>query len=242
MKAVVLALACAVVSLPTALFAQTESSPPGATMLPHQVGLIDLAHVFKNSKKFTALTEDLQEEIESTDQAAKVMVDRIQKLQTRLSEGDLDAGNAEFQKIEAEFIQAKTDLESYKRVAQQSFLRQEADIYKTIYLDVEDAVRRYATYYKYTLILRFDRDALSAEDDPQVIMNGMNRQVVHYQSQDDITEPVLKFLNQQWKKAEKSPSANSASADPTARSSRPAEESAALEGVKLRTGGIDVTR
>jgi len=242
LKPVIYALSCAMACLPAMLFAQSESTDPAAANagLPHQVGLIDMAYVFKNSIRFHSLTEELQREIERTDQEAKVLVDRIRQLQAELKQSSSEDSSS---RLEEQLVKARTELESFKRVAQQSFLRKEADIYKDVYLEVEEAVRRYASYYKYTLILRFERQALSDQDDPQQVMNGMNRQVVHFQPHDDITEPVLKYVNSNWDKGPKEPSAQSAGTPPRQQQTPPAEDLEASEkGVKLRFGGGEVIR
>ena len=165
---------------------------------PHQIGLIDLAHVFKNYKKFTAMTEALQQEIAETDGDAKSMIEQIQQYQSQLTSGNLQEGSPDFVRIEGQMLQAQTNLETFRKVAQRDFLRKEADIYKTVYLEVEDAVRQYAQFYKYTLILRFNREQLGQAEDPRAIINGMNRQVVFFRNQDDLTDPILSYLNEQW--------------------------------------------
>lgn len=202
LKSVIFSMACLAACAPVVLFAQatSETAAPPAE-LPHQVGLIDMAYVFKNSHKFLSLTDGLQQEIAKTDGQAKLIVDRIRQLQTQLNNGEFASDSAKLSQLEEQLAQANVELETFKRVSQQSFLRKEAEIYKAVYLDVEDAVSRYATYYKYTLVLRFDRADVGTNDDPREVMNGMNRQVVHFQQHDDMTEPVLKFLNDQWKKA-----------------------------------------
>ncbi|WP_437227169.1 OmpH family outer membrane protein [Planctomicrobium sp. SH661] len=192
-------LACAAVLLPASLFAQAPAQSPAPPA--HQVGLIDMAYVFKNSHHFLVLTEGLQADIEKTDGEAKVMVEKIRQLQGQLTSGALQNGSPDYIKVEEQIVHAKAELETFKRVSQQSFMRKEADIYKTIYLEVEGAVKRYAEYYKYTLVLRFDRNEIDADDNPRDVMNGMNRQIVHHRTRDDMTEPVLKFLNNEWKKS-----------------------------------------
>lgn len=190
----ILILAAAAIFSPLRLFAQQQPVPK------HQVGLIDMAHVFKNYEKFTAMTESLQQEIEQTDGQAKSHVERIQQLQSQLQGGNLQEGSPDYLKLEREMLKAQTDLETFKRVAQRDFLRKEADIYKTIYLEVEDAVKRYASYYQYTLVLRFNRQKVDEAENPRDIINGMNRQVVFFRAQDDLTDPILDFLNAEWRK------------------------------------------
>ena len=78
------------------------------------------------------------------------------------------------------------------------FLRAEADIYKTVYLEVQDAVTMYAEHYNYTLIMRFNRAKVEDAENPQEIIQSMNRPVVYYNDQDDLTEPILQYLNNQY--------------------------------------------
>lgn len=237
MKPVLSALACAVAFLPAFALAQQDAPASDPAPLPHQVGLIDMTHVFKHSHRFHALMENLQEEIEKTDQDAKLIVDRIRKLQAELNQARLNDG-ANITSLEEQLIKTKTELESFKRTAQQSFLRKEADIYKDVYLEVEESVRKYATYYKYTLIYRFEREDLSNQDDPQQLMNAMNRQVIHYQPQDDITDPILKYLNSQWEKQHPDSASRNKSESDTADGSAPRTE----KPFRFRSGGVEITR
>ena len=61
-------------------------------------------------------------------------------------------------------------------------------------MEVADAVRKYSNHYKYTLVLRFNREDLNPED-PQGLIQGMNRQVVFHRPEDDMTDSVLSYLN-----------------------------------------------
>lgn len=176
------------------LCAQQAASPAAGG--PHQIGLIDMGHIFQNYKKFTAMTEALQKEIEQTDVQAKSIIDRIRSAQEQLQ--SLKDGSSQFQLAESEMLKAQTELEAFKRTAQRDFLRKEADIYKTVYLEVEDAVRQYAEHYQYSLVLRFERSRVEEAEDPRQILNGMNRHVVFFRSKDDLTDPVLEHLNNTW--------------------------------------------
>jgi outer membrane protein len=49
-------------------------------------------------------------------------------------------------------------------------------------------------------VIRFNRGDVAEAGNPQAIINNMNRQVVYYQPQDDITEPILNHLNEQYRK------------------------------------------
>lgn len=166
----------------------------------HHTALIDMAHVFKNYKKFTALTEALQSEIEQSDQSAQKMLGEIQGLQQQLTSGVVKEGTPDFVQLESKMLKAQTDLETFRRTTQRDFLRREAEIYKTVYVEVERHVEQYSKYYDYALVLRFNREQVNSAENPRAIMNGLNRQVVYFRQRDDITDPILSFLNDQWDK------------------------------------------
>lgn len=175
------------------------SQDAAATPAPHQIGLIDMAHIFKNYEKFKDQTASLQKLAEEAEAKAQAMMEKGRKGQEQLQ--TLTPGTPEYTQIESELIKLKTELETFRQVEQQKIVRQQAEVYKTIYLEVQDVVNRYAQYYKYTLVIRFNRGDVAEAGNPNAIIQNMNRQVVYYQPQDDITDPILKHLNDQYRKS-----------------------------------------
>ena len=166
---------------------------------PHKVGLIDMAYIFKNYKKFEVLREDLKQEIQRTDQQAQQTAKGIQQKQQQLKE--LEEGSAAYRNLEQQIAKMDSDFQTFRKVAQRDFLRKESQIYKTVYLEVSDAVTQYAKYYKYSLILRYNREALDQDDvKPEQIMQRMSRLVVYQsdQHQIDITDSILNHLNKTY--------------------------------------------
>ena len=157
-----------------------------------------MAHIFKNYEKFKDQTAGLQKLAEEAEAKAQAMMEEGKKGQEQLQA--LVAGSPDYGALEAKLIKLKTELETFRQVEQQKIVRQQADVYKTIYLEVQDVVNRYAAYYKYTLVIRFNRADVADAGNPQAIIQNMNRQVVYYQTQDDITDPILTHLNDQYKK------------------------------------------
>lgn len=193
-----LAVALAMVGLFTAT-RPGISQDAAATPAPHQIGLIDMAHIFKNYEKFKDQTASLQKLAEEAEAKAQAMMEKGRKGQEQLQ--TLTPGTPEYTQIESELIKLKTELETFRQVEQQKIVRQQAEVYKTIYLEVQDVVNRYAQYYKYTLVIRFNRGDVAEAGNPNAIIQNMNRQVVYYQPQDDITDPILKHLNDQYRKS-----------------------------------------
>ncbi|WP_437191391.1 OmpH family outer membrane protein [Planctomicrobium sp. SH527] len=185
------------------LFAQQPAAP--VTAGPHQVGLIDMAYVFKNYEKFHFLSNSLQQEIGQIDAEAKSRIESIRKIEQQLTGSSAPGSSSEVGNLEAELLKARTEMETFKLVSQREFIKKEAELYKAIYLEVDTAVQQYAAYYKYTLVLRFNRAVLSDDTaDPQEITNGLNRQVIYFRPQDDLTDPILSYLNSNWQKQQNS--------------------------------------
>ncbi|WP_437187245.1 OmpH family outer membrane protein [Planctomicrobium sp. SH668] len=175
-------------------------APSAAEPTPARVGLIDMAYLFKNSEKFVALTQALEKEIEATDEQAKTLADQVRNIQAQLASNVLQPGSPEAEQLEADLFRSNAELETFKQQAQQGFIRKEAEIYKTIYLESENAVKMYSKHYGYTLVIRFDQNEVEQAQNPQQVINAMNRQVVHFRPTDDMTKPILNYLNGEWKK------------------------------------------
>jgi Skp family chaperone for outer membrane proteins len=188
------AVAITVCAAPQAVQAQNQKT------VPHKVGLIDMAHIFKNYKKFTDLREDLKKEIESSDARSKQMVAQIQALQKKMKNPMFAKDSPQQKQWRAQVIDLTGKYQLFHQQEQERFLDKEAQIYKTVYLEVTDAVAIYAKYYKFTLIIRWNKAGVRSAKDPKTILSGMNRLVIYSQPGDDITGEILKHLNGQYTK------------------------------------------
>lgn len=203
-SASVIAMLAGVLALTSDAFSQSGKEPTAGAEpnIPHKVGLIDMAHVFKNYKKFESLREDLKLEIADSEQKAKEMQKDNAELQQQLKA--YVEGSPEYAKVEKQLVQKAADFENFRRQMSREFLKKESKIYLQVYNEVSTMVEKYAKYYKYTLIMRFNREDLDTEN-PQALLQGMNRQVVYYRADDDITTPVLESLNKKFSPAESNP-------------------------------------
>lgn len=186
------------VCVATANLSAQEPAAAARQALPHQVGLIDMAHIFKNYEKFKDQTESLQAAAQEAEAKAQEMLKQGQQLQVQIQ--TLQPGTADYNKIEAQMIELQTRLQTFKQVEQREIVRKQAELYKKIYMEVQNAVKLYADYHRYTLVMRFSRQELVETNNPQEIIQNMNRQVVYYQTRDDITDPILGYLNDSYNK------------------------------------------
>jgi Skp family chaperone for outer membrane proteins len=175
---------------------------------PHRIALIDMARVFKNYKKFEAMRDELKGELTKSEERFKAMAELIKKEQAELK--GYKEGSEEYSRVEKSLLTHTTQAEAYRKSQQRDLIRKEAQIYKQIYLEVSDAVEKYATYYKFTLVLRFSADELNGQENPEDVMRGLNKQVVYYRPSDDITNAICEFLNRRYQKMAAAPAADGA--------------------------------
>ena len=197
-KKVVLSLILSTVAFGTVLAPQrAQAQSPG----PHKIGLIDMAYIFKNYKKFTDLREDLKKEIERSDSNAKQMVAEITVLQKKMKDGQktFKQDSPQFKQWRTQLIEMSGKYQVFRQDEQRRFLGKESQIYKTVYLEVTNAVRIYAKYWKFTLILRWNKDGVDSADNAKTILGRMNRLVIYSRDGDDITAEILKHLNKTYR-------------------------------------------
>lgn len=187
-----LALACLTMT------AAAQEKAPDSASLPTKIGLIDMGHVFKNYRKFKVLHDDLRVRVEKRSGQANLMAGRIQGLKSALRA--LDKRSPEYAKAEKQVVDKTRELEDFRKKTQRDILAEESQIYRTVYLEVADAVKKFAEAHGYTLILRFDRKGMEAVTEPENVAQKVNQLIVYFHPQNDVTEAIVKGLNEHYRK------------------------------------------
>jgi len=178
--------------------AKPAAAPVAKDTTPHRVGLVDMAEVFQGYKKFEDLRAELSAEIEKSDAEAKLMVEKMQKMQVEMQESKLAPGSPQYELAEKGLLDAKGEFEAFRAATQRKLARRESEMFKVIYSDTTTMVKKYAEYAKYTMVVRFDRKDIDENTAPAEAVQRMNKQVVYYRADDDITDVVLQTLNKQY--------------------------------------------
>jgi Skp family chaperone for outer membrane proteins len=197
----------------TSAVAQTPEQQPD---VPHRVGLIDMAEVFQGYKKFEDLRTTLNTEIQKSDAEAKVMIEKLQKLQADFNKlaDTYSPGSAQYEQAEKGLLQEKGKFDAFRAATQRRLARKESEMFKIVYSDTTTLVSQYAEYFKYTIVVRFDRKDIDENTPPAEAVQRMNKQIVYHRTQDDITDRVLQVLNERYTK-------NGGTAAPAASAIRP---------------------
>ena len=184
----------------TTFSATAQAQQPAAKKSDKSIGLIDMAYLFKEYKKFGDLRDQLRNEIKASDASAKLMQEKLQTMQKQLKGGTYKEGSPEFEQLEKNLIGGATQFEAFRKTQQRKFLRRESAVYKEVYIEVVGAVGLYAKYFGYDVIIRFNRSGVDETDNAQELIKNMNRQVVFFNPGIDITEKVLEYLNNEYAK------------------------------------------
>ena len=164
---------------------------------PHRVGLIDLSYVFQNYDKVKQINDEMQESAQAKQAELSELVKRIKAEQAEIKE--FAEGSEEYQKRDKKITQMAAQFESAKMVAQREGKVEQAKALHTVYLEAQDAIERFCDHFKFTVVLQINR---GQANDPSKVMQMLNAPVVWHRKQDDLSEGVVKFLNDKYAKAQ----------------------------------------
>lgn len=157
------------------------------------IALIDMGYVFKNSALFNTRRRELQEELARFTRQDQKRAEHIKALQKSVKSAE--AGSEERQSLNLELIKRTADYQALQVTKKQDFAKREAEIFKSIYLDVQSLVETFAREQDISLVIRFDRGEVSEIEDAAESLKRMNRQIVYYDPALDISEEILERLN-----------------------------------------------
>ncbi len=175
-----------------------------ASSIPHKVALIDISRVLKEYKKVDALRSEIKAEIAKSETQRTAMVKQMKTIKDKLNSPNIQQGSPKAVELEKQGLKVEAEFNSFKKAERTRILRREAQLLKTIHGEIKGVVKRAADAWGYTLVLRFNGAASDAAT-PNNVVGQLQRQVVYYRTEDDITQPVIEYLNKQYLKQSPAP-------------------------------------
>ncbi|MDP7277466.1 MAG: OmpH family outer membrane protein [Planctomycetaceae bacterium] len=182
--------------------AQAQETKPSAS--PHKIALIDISRVLKEYKKVDSLRTEIKGEITKSEQTRRAMVKQSETLKGKLKAPNIEPASAKAVELEKQLLKLEAEFNAFKKSERARILRLEAQLLKTIHGEIKAVVKRAAEAWGYTLVLRFNSDN-SNSSNPNTVVGQLQRQVVFYRTDDDITQPVVEYLNKQYSAQVKRP-------------------------------------
>ena len=186
-------LAVAVVTLSYLILpalAQTQS--PVRASSGANIALVDITYIFKNHGRFKAQMEEMKTDVERAEAAVKQEREAITKLAEQLQE--FRKGTVEYKQMEEQLAKRQADLSVQVTLTKNKFLQREAEVYYGVYQEITQVTDYYAKQHGIDMVLRFNGDQADVQQ-PQSVLSFINKPVVWYQSNLDITPAILQELN-----------------------------------------------
>lgn len=184
-----------VVTTPLASSAQQADS----TQSGHRIAVIDIARIFKELPAIKSEVTKVEADLKTFD--AELVQRREDLKQSFAQLKTLKAGTADYARREEQIASSESKLRLDMARKKQELRDAEAKIYFENYRRIAAAVKTIATHNNLSLVLRFNSEQMSLEHSESVA-RGVMKNVVYHDSTIDMTEIVLRFLEQQAKNPE----------------------------------------
>jgi Skp family chaperone for outer membrane proteins len=165
---------------------RAPARPAGAP----SIALLDVSYIFEKHPRFRQMMEQMKTDVERAEVAVKAERQAIQKLIDGL---DQYKGSARYKQMEEEVTTRQGNLAVQIQLQKKEFLQREAKIYHNVYKEIQDEVDHYCAANGIDMVLRFNGDPVDA-DTPQSVLAYINRPVVWYNNNRDITPVILDIL------------------------------------------------
>jgi Skp family chaperone for outer membrane proteins len=162
---------------------------PASNGFAGKVVLLDVNYVFKNHERFKALMNQLKNDADAMDVQVKKEDAQLRNMAMGLQK--LNTGSPEYKKTEEEIARAKTDWTIKVQQQRREFLMREAKAYNDTYKEIEDEVNYFCQANGIVMVYRFTGDPVD-ENNPDSILSSINKPVVWYDKNLDITPFILK--------------------------------------------------
>jgi Skp family chaperone for outer membrane proteins len=169
-----------------------QDKKPPAEDVPHRVGLIDIGYVFEHYEKLKYLNVEITEEMKEAQNKFSAKAKKGADMQEQLKE--LNEGTPDYTALENRIVKLAAELETEKKMLNAEFQKKRAKMIHQVYLEVYDVVEKFCNHNKLTVIIRFSRADLNSTD-PNRVNQLMNQIVVYHRKRDDLTDHVVKYLN-----------------------------------------------
>jgi Skp family chaperone for outer membrane proteins len=185
------ALAASVLSL--GLTASMALAQQGAQpQAPGGIALLDVSRVFKEHARFNSEMNGMKAQVQAAEATMKRKANELQQRREELK--DLATGSPDYKRLEEIVATATAKIQVDLQLQRKDFLLKEAKIYHMVYREVQQEVEYFANRYGISAVLRFSNDQANVEN-PDEVLRDINKSVVWFSPHLDITNDILRSLN-----------------------------------------------
>ena len=185
--------ACAAVVLIAVLTASPALAQRGAPQqAPGSIALLDVSRIFKEHARFNAEMTNMKAEVQAAEASMKQQAAGLQQRMELLEE--MAPGSPDYKREEEGIAQLRAKMQVDVQLQRKEFLQKEAKIYHMVYSEIQQEVEYFAGRYNISAVLRFSNDQANVEQ-PDEVLRDINKSVVYFDPRLDITNDILRALN-----------------------------------------------
>ncbi|NLE38808.1 MAG: OmpH family outer membrane protein [Pirellulaceae bacterium] len=169
----------------------TGGAPAASPRAASPIGLIDIQTVFKSLSRFKAAQEQVVADMQQFETWAKGEQDALRNLANKMRE--FKPGTAEFKEAEKEIVKREYNLKIEVELKRKDFRQRQGMIYFAAYREVQQEVQSIAAERGFALVLRYN-GAEAAPDNPDQVLMELEKQVLFFNRDLDITNEVIARL------------------------------------------------
>jgi Skp family chaperone for outer membrane proteins len=183
-------------NLLTASLAVAQAPAAGAAAPARPtIALVDVGHILKNHPTMKTEIERIEASMKKADEEFAAKRDQIIKQMEQLRE-QFTEGTPEYEKQEKMIAEADTNFRLELVKKRKEFDEARAGVIYKIYTDMNTLIKYYCDNTGASLVMRVNRESMDPKK-PETIQMVLSQEVLYFQPSADITEWVLKGLNQQ---------------------------------------------
>jgi len=157
------------------------------------IAMLDVKYIFKKHAGFKAWMNGMNADVERAEADVKAAREEMRKLAEQLQQ--YQKGSQQYKQLEAQMAEKQADVTVRVQLQKKGFMEQQAKIYHAVYQDIFQAVRSYAQANGISAVVQFDGER-SDPNNPETVVRDINKPVIYYAEQLDITPVILAQLNQ----------------------------------------------
>lgn len=165
----------------------------------NDIAVIDVAYIFKNLPDIKAQVSKVESDLKAREAELKQKRDVLNQSIAQLK--TLKVGTADYARHEERVASLDTKLRLDTARIRQELNSAQAKIYYDNYQRIAAAVKAIATHNHIKLVLRFDSEEMDLEKNDSVA-RGLMKSIVFHDPSIDMTDTVMKYLEQQAAKTQ----------------------------------------
>lgn len=163
---------------------------PGAS---GRFAILDVSYVFKNTESIKTEAEQLEKQMMQLQEYSQSQQQRMRGEAQTLQSLDPASSDYAAQEEKLAGLESSIKLELVRR--RSALSDAETRLYYSHYQRMQQIVRQIAKYNNIDIVLRYDSEAMDIED-PDSVLRGIMKEVVHRADSIDLTQLVLQAMNQ----------------------------------------------